>query len=139
MSINKQRVDRKWYLVDVENKILGRVSTKIASILKGKFKTSYTPNIDNGDYVIVINASKVKLTGKKLKQKTYFRHSGYPGGLNKITALELMKKFPIRVLEKSVFGMLPHTKLGNQMRKKLFVYPNKLYDQKSQKITFLEV
>ncbi|KAB8122009.1 50S ribosomal protein L13 ['Cynodon dactylon' phytoplasma] len=139
ISINKQKVSRKWYLIDVKNKILGRVSTKIASILKGKLKTSYTPNIDNGDYVIVINASQIRLTGKKWKQKNYYRHSGYPGGLKTVNALELMNKFPIRILEKSVFGMLPHTKLGNQMRKKLFVYPYESHKQKSQNITVLEV
>ncbi|WCA22344.1 50S ribosomal protein L13 [Candidatus Phytoplasma oryzae] len=139
ISINKQQMDRKWYIVDVQNKTLGRISTKIASILKGKLKTAYTPNIDNGDYVIVINASKIKLTGQKWKQKIYYKHSGYPGGLSKITALELIKKFPTRVLEKSVFGMLPHTKLGNQMRKKLFIYPNNVHNQKSQKTIILEV
>ncbi|AYJ01331.1 50S ribosomal protein L13 [Candidatus Phytoplasma ziziphi] len=138
-SVNKKQVVKKWYLVDVQGKVLGRCATKIASILKGKAKTHYTPNVDNGDYVAVINASKIHLTGKKWQKKVYYRHSGYPGGLFKITAGEMMKKFPTRVVEKAIFGMLPHTKLGNQMRKKLFVYPNESHRHESQKPKILEV
>ncbi|WP_341266847.1 50S ribosomal protein L13 [Candidatus Phytoplasma fraxini] len=138
-SVNKKQVVQKWFLIDVKDKVLGRCATKIASILKGKSKINYTPHIDNGDYVAVINASKVKLTGDKWKKKIYYRHSGYPGGLSKINATEMMKKFPIRVVEKAVFGMLPHTKLGNQMRKKLFVYPNESHRHESQKPQILEV
>jgi large subunit ribosomal protein L13 len=139
LSINKQKTKKKWYLVNVEGKILGRIATKIASILKGKYKTSYTPNIDNGDYVTVINASKIKLTGRKWKTKSYYRHSGYPGGLTQIKAFELMKKFPTRILEKAIFGMLPHTKLGRQIRKKLFIYPGEFHKNSSQKPIILEV
>ncbi|RAM57811.1 50S ribosomal protein L13 [Candidatus Phytoplasma oryzae] len=139
LSINKQAVNRKWYIVDVKDKTLGRISTKISSVLKGKFKTSYTPNIDNGDYVVVINASKIKLTGQKWQQKIYYRHSGYPGGLSQIKALDLKKKFPTKMVERSIFGMLPHTKLGRQIRKKLFVYSDEIYNQKSQKMIALEV
>ncbi|MGM1458837.1 MAG: 50S ribosomal protein L13 [Columbia Basin potato purple top phytoplasma] len=138
-SVNKEQVIKKWYLIDVEGKILGRCATKIASILKGKFKTHFTPNIDNGDYVAVINASKIKLTGQKWQKKFYYRHSGYPGGLSKRTASEMMQKFPTRVVEKAILGMLPHTKLGNQMRKKLFVYSNENHRHESQKPTILEV
>ncbi|MDV3196398.1 MAG: 50S ribosomal protein L13, partial [Candidatus Phytoplasma stylosanthis] len=98
-SFNEKEVKKKWFLVDVKDKILGRCATQIASMLKGKNKTFFTPNIDNGDYIVVINASKIKLTGKKWKKKVYYRHSGYPGGLFKITASEMMKKFPTRVVE----------------------------------------
>ncbi|MEZ0180450.1 50S ribosomal protein L13 ['Camptotheca acuminata' phytoplasma] len=138
-SFNQKEVVKKWYLVDVKGKTLGRCATIIASILKGKNKTSYTPNIDNGDYVAVINASKINLSGKKWKQKFYYKHSGYPGGLSKISALEMMQKFPTRVVEKAILGMLPHTKLGRQMRKKLFVYANETHRHESQKPQIVEV
>lgn len=138
-SVNKQQIVKKWYLIDVKDKVLGRCATKIASILKGKTKINYTPHIDNGDYVAIINASKIKLTGKKWKKKIYYKHSGYPGGLSKMTAEEMIKKFPIRIVEKAIFGMLPHTKLGDQMRKKLFVYPNESHRHESQKPQILEV
>lgn len=137
-SFNNKEVSKKWYLIDVEGKTLGRCATRIASILKGKNKSYFTPNIDNGDYVAVINASKVKLTGKKWKQKIYYKHSGYPGGLSKITALEMMQKFPTRILEKAVFGMLPNNPLGRKIRKKLFVYPNESHRHESQKPQILE-
>ncbi|MDV3198219.1 MAG: 50S ribosomal protein L13 [Vigna little leaf phytoplasma] len=136
---NKVQITKKWYIVDAEGKTLGRLATKVASVLKGKNKIYYTPHIDNGDYVTVINASKVILTGKKWKQKVYYRHSGYPGGLTKISAIDLMRKFPTRIVEKAIFGMLPHTKLGRQIRKKLFVYADACHRHESQKPRILEV
>ncbi|MFR0367831.1 50S ribosomal protein L13 [Candidatus Phytoplasma palmae] len=139
LSINEKKISRKWFLVDAKNKILGRLSTKVASILKGKNKNNFTHNIDNGDYVAVINASKIVLTGKKWKQKKYYRHSGFPGGIKQITALELKNKLPNRIVEKSIFGMLPKTKLGDKMRKKLFVYSDKNHKHESQKPIIIEV
>ncbi|MFB5029580.1 MAG: 50S ribosomal protein L13 [Candidatus Phytoplasma pruni] len=139
ISVNNQMATRKWYIVDAEGKTLGRLATKVASVLKGKGKTHYTPHIDNGDYVAVINASKIHLTGKKWEQKTYYRHSGYPGGLTKVMVFDMLKKSPTLIVEKAVFGMLPHTKLGRQMRKKLFVYANESHRHESQKPKVLEV
>lgn len=138
-SINAQKIKRQWYIIDAEGKTLGRLATKVASVLKGKNKTHYTPHVDNGDYVTIINAAKINLTGKKWKQKTYYKHSGYPGGLTKIVAGDLIKKFPSRIVEKAIFGMLPHTKLGRQMRKKLFVYSDAYHRHASQKPKVLEV
>ncbi|TVY12307.1 50S ribosomal protein L13 [Candidatus Phytoplasma pini] len=139
LFMNNKSIKQKWYLIDVKGKTLGRFATKVASILKGKCKSSFTPNIDNGDFVIVVNAAHINLTGKKWKQKFYYRHSGYPGGLSKINAIDMIKKFPNRVVEKAIFGMIPHTKLGDHMRKKLFVYPNEFHKHESQKPKFLEV
>ncbi|MBP3059310.1 50S ribosomal protein L13 [Texas Phoenix palm phytoplasma] len=139
LSINEKKIIRRWFLVDAENKILGRLSTKVASVLKGKSKTDFTHNIDNGDYVTIINASKIVLTGKKWKQKKYYRHSGFPGGLKKITAFELKNKFPNKIVERSIFGMLPKTKLGEKMRKKLFIYSEKNHKHESQKPIIIEV
>ncbi|WP_344677039.1 50S ribosomal protein L13 [Candidatus Phytoplasma melaleucae] len=139
-SANDKMVKRCWYIADAQGKTLGRFATKIASVLKGKNKTYYTSHIDNGDYVIVINANKVHLTGSKYKQKIYYRHSGYPGGLTQKTVNEMMEKFPNKVVEKAIFGMLPHNKLGRQIRKKLFVYSdNSFKKHNSQKPKFLEV
>jgi len=115
-------IKRKMHVIDAADKTLGRLSIQIARILMGKDKPMYTPTIDTGDFVTVINAAKVHVTGKKLEQKTYYRHSNYPGGFKSITLGKMMEKFPTRAIEYAVKGMLPHTRLGAQMYKKLKVY-----------------
>ncbi|MGI6507342.1 MAG: 50S ribosomal protein L13 [Saccharofermentanales bacterium] len=130
-------VDRRWYLVDAEGKILGRLATEIASILRGKNKPEYTPHMDMGDFVVVVNADKVVLTGKKEQQKLYRRHTGYPSGLREVPYERMMAKHPERVLEKAVRGMLPKNSLGRAMFRKLKVYagPNHKHEaQKPEKI-----
>ncbi|MBS2126518.1 50S ribosomal protein L13 ['Fragaria x ananassa' phyllody phytoplasma] len=139
LMANNSTITRKWYLVDAKGKTLGRLATQVAAILKGKNKTHYTPHVDNGDYVIVINASQIHLTGKKWAQKKYYKHSGYPGGLTKVIASEMMRKFPIRMVEKAILGMIPHTKLGAQIGKKLFVYPQANHNHQAQKPEILKV
>jgi large subunit ribosomal protein L13 len=136
---NEQTITRKWYVVDAENKTLGRLATEVASVLKGKHKPTYTPHVDSGDYVIVVNAEKIKLTGKKWDQKTYYSHSGYNGGLSSTVAKDVMKKFPTRMVEKAIVGMLPHTKLGAKMAKKLFVYAGPDHKHSAQQPENLEV
>lgn len=115
-------VERKWYVVDAEGKNLGRMTSQIAAILRGKHKPTYTPHVDCGDYVIVINAEKVEVTGKKRKEKIYKRHTGYPGGLRETTFEQMMEKHPTEVVRHAVKGMMPNGKLGRQMYKKLKVY-----------------
>ena len=115
-------IERQWHTIDASGKILGKLATQIAGLLMGKHKPIYSPNLDTGDYVIVINADKVRVTGNKAKQKTYYRHSGYPGGLKSITLEKLMQTHPTRIIEHAVKGMLPHTRLGASMKKKLRVY-----------------
>ena len=117
-----QAVERKWYVVDAEGKTLGRMASEIARVLRGKHKPIFTPYLDTGDYVIVVNADKIKVTGKKLKQKIYYHHSGYVGGMKETTLKEMLAKKPERVVELAVRGMLPKGPLGRQMYKKLFVY-----------------
>ena len=136
---NNQTMTRKWFVVDAEDKTLGRLATEVASVLKGKHKPTYTPHVDSGDYVIVINAEKIKLTGKKWDQKLYYKHSGYSGGLTSRTAKETMKRFPTRMVEKAIQGMLPHTKLGRAMAKKLFVYAGTEHKHEAQQPERLEV
>ncbi|MEY8754516.1 50S ribosomal protein L13 [Peribacillus frigoritolerans] len=115
-------VERKWYVIDAEGKTLGRLSTEVASILRGKHKPTFTPNIDTGDHVILINVEKIHLTGKKLTDKIYYRHTMHPGGLKTRTALEMRTNYPERMLELSIKGMLPKNSLGRQIYKKLHVY-----------------
>ena len=115
-------IQRKWYLVDATDKTLGRLAAEVAKVLRGKNKPTFTPNMDTGDYVIVINASKVKVTGKKLDQKIYYHHSDFVGGMKEATLREMMQKHPERVIEHAVKGMLPKGALGRQMYRKLFVY-----------------
>lgn len=118
----KEDIVRNWYVIDADGLTLGRLATKVAHILRGKHKATYTPHVDCGDYVIIVNASKVNLTGNKLKQKIYYDHSGYPGGLRTRTARVMKEKYPVEMVEKAVKGMLPKGRLGRQMYKKLFVY-----------------
>jgi large subunit ribosomal protein L13 len=115
-------IEREWHIVDATDKTLGRLSSHIAKLLMGKHKPIYTPSQDTGDFVVVINAEKVRVTGNKARQKLYYRHSGYPGGLKSVTLGKMMQTYPTRVIEYAVRGMLPHTRLGNVMRKRLKVY-----------------
>lgn len=115
-------IERQWHLVDASDEVLGRLATRIAGLLTGKGKPIYTPNLDTGDFVVVINAEKVRVTGNKEKQKLYYRHSGYPGGLKSISLENLLQTQPTRVIEYAVKGMLPHNRLGRAMLKKLKVY-----------------
>ena len=121
-SAKNQDIDRNWYLVDAQNKTLGRLSTEIASRLRGKHKPIYTPHVDTGDYIVVVNASKIRVTGKKLTDKIYYKHTGYIGNLKSENLETMLEKYPERVLMKSVRGMLPKSKLGNAMIKKLRVF-----------------
>ena len=127
-------IDRKWYVVDAEGKTLGRLASEVAKVLRGKNKAIFTPHIDTGDYVIVINAEKVKVTGKKLDQKIYYHHSEYIGGMKETTLREMMNKHPERVIEFAVKGMLPKGPLGRQMYTKLFVYAGPDQDRKSTRL-----
>ena len=136
---NNATVNRKWFLVDATNKTLGRLATEVASVLRGKHKPIYTPHVDCGDYVVVINAEKIKLTGKKWDQKKYYSHSGYNGGLSETTAREVMDKFPTRMVEKAIKGMLPKTSLGADMYRKLFVYAGSEHGHQAQKPESMEV
>lgn len=121
-SAKKENVQKDWYVVDASNVVLGRLATQIANILRGKNKPTFTPHVDTGDFVIVVNADKVRLTGKKLEQKTFYRHSGYPGGLKSITAMEMNSKHPEFIIKHAVRGMLPKNKLGRKQLKKLRIF-----------------
>ena len=126
-------IEHKWYVVDATDMTLGRMTTEIARILRGKHKPIFTPHADTGDYVIVVNAEKIKLTGKKMDQKTYFRHSEYVGSWRNVPVKEVLRKHPERVVEHAVKGMLPKGPLGRQMYKKLFVYAGPLHKHAAQK------
>ncbi len=138
-SAKPQDIQQNWYLIDAQGKTLGRLASQIASILRGKHKPLYTPHIDCGDYVVVINAERVWTTGRKLDQKIYYRHSGYPGGLKQITLRDQLQKFPERVIEHAVKGMLPKNKLGRKMYKKLKVYSGSAHPHKAQQPQALEL
>lgn len=135
----KGDIERKWYVVDATDIPLGRLSTVVASILRGKNKPTFTPNVDTGDFVIVINADKVKLTGNKAKDKIYYRHSQYPGGLKSITAGELRAKNSRRLIENSIKGMLPKGTLGREQAKKLHVYAEDTHPHEAQKPEVLDI
>ncbi len=128
----KDEIERKWYVVDAKDAVLGRLATKIATYIRGKNKPIFTPNVDTGDFVIVINADKVRLTGKKLTDKVYYHHSGYVGGIKARTAKEILEKKPEEIIEKAVWGMLPKNKLGRAMIKKLKVYKGSEHPHKAQ-------
>lgn len=130
---NNQTVQHNWYVVDANGLTLGRLATQVAFLLKGKHKPTYTPHVNCGDNVIVINADKIELTGNKWQDKLYRSHSDWAGGLTTRTAEEVMTKFPTRMVEKAVFGMLPHTKLGDQMRTQLYVYAGNTHPHIAQK------
>ncbi|HHT64627.1 MAG: 50S ribosomal protein L13 [Caldicoprobacterales bacterium] len=136
---NSNTVERKWYVVDAKGKTLGRLSSEIAKILRGKHKPTYTPHVDTGDFVIVVNAELVEVTGKKADQKLYRRHSSYPGGLKETTFSELIEKKPTEVIYKAVKGMLPHNSLGRSMLKKLKVYAGPAHKHEAQQPELLEL
>jgi large subunit ribosomal protein L13 len=129
---NAQNIERKWLVVDAEGKTLGRLASEVASILRGKHKPTYTPNVDTGDHVIILNASKIELTGKKLTDKLYIRHTMHPGGLKTRTALEMRTNYPTQMLELAIKGMLPKNSLGRQMFKKLHVYAGAEHPHQAQ-------
>ena len=135
----KETVDRKWYVIDAKGLPLGRVASRAAVVLSGKHKATYTPHIDCGDNVIIINAKEVKLTGNKLNNKIYYTHSGYVGGLRERTAKTMIEKYPIEMVEKAVKGMLPKGRLGRAMYKKLFVYEGETHPHMAQKPEVLEL
>lgn len=135
----KEDVARNWYVVDADGETLGRLATKVATVLRGKNKATYTPHVDGGDYVIVINASKVNLTGNKLDTKIYYNHSRYTGGLRERTARQMKESYPVEMIERAVKGMLPKGRLGRQMYKKLFVYAGEEHPHSAQQPAALNV
>lgn len=132
-------IERKWYVVDAADKTLGRLAAEVAKVLRGKHKPTFTPHMDTGDHVIIINADKVRLTGKKLVQKVYFRHSGYLGGDKYTKAGDMLAKNPVRMVELSVRGMVPHNRLGSQIIKKLHVYAGSEHPHAAQKPEVLTI
>jgi large subunit ribosomal protein L13 len=130
--VKQSDIKRNWYVVDLENQILGRAATEIARVLRGKHKAIYSPSVDAGDFVIVLNADKVKLTGNKMADKMYYRHTGYPGGIRSANAAQLLEKKPEELIRKAVKGMLPKNKLGRQMFKKLKVYAGSEHPHSAQ-------
>lgn len=135
----KETVKRDWYVIDAEGLNLGRLATRVADVLRGKHKPTFTPHVDCGDFVIVINASKVNLTGNKLNDKIYYNHSGYTGGLRERTAKEMREKYPVEMIERAVKGMIPHNRLGRQVAKKLFVYEGAEHPHMAQKPVEMKV
>lgn len=132
-SANKETVEKNWVLIDAEDQVLGRLASGVAYLLRGKHKPDFTPHVDGGDNVIVINAEKIKLTGKKMTDKEYVRHTGYPGGQRFSTPQDLMQKFPERIIEKAVKGMLPKNRLGSDIYRNLFVYAGEDHPHEAQK------
>ena len=135
----KETVERKWYVIDCQDATLGRIAAKAAHMLRGKHKPTYTPHIDCGDYIIIINADKVRLTGNKLEDKVYYNHSMYTGGLRERTARTMREEYPEEMIERAVKGMLPHNRLGRDMYRKLHVYAGAEHNQQAQKPEVLEV
>lgn len=136
---NENTIKREWFVVDAAGKRLGRLATEVATVLRGKHKPTFTPHVDCGDYVIVVNSDKIELTGKKWKDKKYYTHSLYPGGLTEKSAETLMAQKPTRMIELAVKGMLPKGKLGNAMYKKLFVYAGPAHKHEAQKPVVMEL
>ena len=136
---NPASVERRWHVIDANGQVVGRIATRAAKILMGKHRATYTPFIDTGDHVVVVNAATVKLTGRKEEQKIYRRHSGYEGGLREERAKDVRQRNPIRLVEEAIRGMLPKTKMGNAMYRKLKVYPGADHPHAAQKPTKLEV
>ena len=131
--LRKEDVSTKWYVIDAEGQNLGRVATKAAHILRGKHKVTFTPHVNCGDAVIIINAGKVNLTGDKLNKKIYYNHSGYPGGLRERTAKTMKNEYPVEMVERAIKGMLPKNRLGRDMFRKLYVYENDTHNHEAQK------
>lgn len=136
---NEQNIERKWFVVDAAGQRLGRLATEVATVLRGKHKPTFTPHVDTGDYVVIINASKIELTGNKWSAKKYYTHSTYNGGLKTNTAEELMAKKPTKMVELAVKGMLPKGRLGRQMFKKLYVFAGEEHNKQAQKPEVMEV
>jgi len=132
VSANKATVNKQWVVVDADGQTLGRLSSKVAKLIRGKYKPDFTPHVDCGDNVVIINAEKIQLTGNKWTDKSYIRHTGYPGGQRSLTATELFEKDPIKVIEKAVKGMLPKNKLGSALYKNLYVYAGAEHKQEAQ-------
>tara|TARA_B100000579_G_C22771272_1_gene824087 strand:- start:97 stop:585 length:489 start_codon:yes stop_codon:yes gene_type:complete len=132
-SITPKDIQKKWFLVDADGALLGRMASKVAKIIRGKHKANYTPHMDCGDNVVVVNAEKIKLSGDKMNQKEYVSHTGYPGGQKTILAKDLLVKHPTRLIEKAVKGMLPKNKLGRSIKKNLYVYTGEEHNQEAQK------
>ncbi len=137
--LNKDTVERRWHVVDVEGLVLGRISTRIATVLRGKHKPTFSPHVDGGDFVIIVNAEKIKLTGKKATDKYYHSHSGYPGGARKLLITDMFRKHPDRVIRRAVWGMLPKGTLGRNQIKKLKVYVGPDHPHQAQQPAPLEV
>jgi large subunit ribosomal protein L13 len=135
----KEELEYKWYLVNADGKVLGRLATELAKILRGKNKPTYTPHVDTGDFVIVVNAGKVTLTGKKMKDKIYYHHTGYPGGIKEMNAEKLLAKKPTEMIRMAVRGMLPKNSLGRQMLRKLKIYGGPNHPHDAQKPISLEI
>ena len=133
VSANSNTVTKEWVLIDAENEVLGRMASVVAKLLRGKYKPNYTPHVDCGDNVVIINADKIRLTGNKWEAKEYIRHSGYPGGQRSLTARELMDKNPITMVERAIKGMLPKNKLGADLYRNLYVYAGSEHNQEAQK------
>ena len=138
-SAKAHEVDRQWWVVDAQDQVLGRMATRISTVLQGKHKPTYTPHMDDGDFVIVINADKVKVTGKKAEQKVYYRHTGYPGGIKSTPFSRMIQEHPDRVIKKAVWGMLPHSSLGRKMLKKLKVYSGSEHRHSAQQPQALDL
>ena len=137
--LRKEDVEHKWYVIDAEGKTLGKVAATAAYVLRGKHKPTYTPHVDCGDNVIIINAEKVVLTGDKLNKKIYYNHSGYPGGLRERTAKTMIEKYPVEMVERAVKGMLPKNRLGRQIYRQLFVYAGSEHKHEAQKPEALNI
>lgn len=137
--LKKENIEHKWYIIDAENQTLGKVAATAAYVLRGKHKPTFTPHLDCGDNVIVINAEKVVLTGDKLDKKMYYNHSGYPGGLRERTARVMKENYPVEMVERAIKGMLPKGRLGRQMYKKLFVYAGEEHPHTAQKPVEMEI
>ncbi len=138
MSFHNE-IERKWFVVDATDLVLGRMSTEVARILTGKNKVSYTPHEDHGDYVIIVNAEKVALTGNKLKNKKYYNHSGFPGGLRERTASTMVEKYPEEMVRRSIWGMIPHNRLGRKQVRKLFIYAGPEHKHQAQEPVVLDL
>lgn len=139
VSANKQTVDKKWYLVDAEAEIVGRLAAQVAHILRGKHKPSYTPHVDCGDHVIIINADKIRFTGKKMRDKEYFFYSGHPGGKRLVAAKDLLRRRPIYIVEKAIKGMLPKNSLGREVFRSLHVYAGAKHPHQAQQPVTLQI
>ena len=138
-SLKKEDVDRKWYIADADGQILGRLASTIASVLRGKHRETFTPHLDMGDHVIVVNANKIRVTGRKAEQKTYYHHTGYPGGLRTEKYNKLIQEHPERIIRSAVWGMLPHNRLGRKLIKKLKIYATPEHPHQAQQPEVLSI